>query len=139
MSIKISIKNNINPNSVKNYVFFTNKDFRINGYSKLPISKYSNFINKLLNSSELGNKNFKINELSKLPISKFSSFINQSLSSNQLVDKNFLSLDINASQKVILIKIKDSQSPLEIEKIGAEFYVYLKSNSYLKTIFYEQI
>ena len=58
MSIKISIKNNINPNSIKNYVFFTNKDFRINGYSKLPISKYSNFINKLLNSSELGNKNF---------------------------------------------------------------------------------
>ena len=107
MSIKISIKNNINPNSVKNYVFFTNKDFRINGYSKLPISKYSNFINKLLNSSELGNK-------------------------------NFLSLDINASQKVILIKIKDNQSPLDIEKIGAEFYEYLRSNLFLKTNFYEQ-
>ena len=100
MSIKISVKNNINLKSVKNHVFFTNK-------------------------------NFKINDLSKLPISKFSSFINQSLSSNQLVDKNFLSLDINASQKVILIKIKDSQSPLDIEKIGAEFYVYLESNSYL--------
>ena len=72
MSIKISIRNSLNQKTVKNHVFFTNKDFRINGYSKLPISKYSNFINKLLNSSELGNK-------------------------------NFLSLDINASQKVILI------------------------------------
>ncbi len=107
MSIKISIKNSLNQKSVKNHVFFTNK-------------------------------NFKINELSKLPISKFSSFINQSLSTNALSDKNFLSLDINASQKVIFIKIKDSQSPLDVEKIGAEFYVYLKSNSYLKTTFYEQ-
>ena len=107
MSIKISIKNSLSQKSVKNHVFFTNK-------------------------------NFKINELSKLPISKFSNFINQSLSFNELGDKNFLSLDINASQKVILIKIKDNQSPLEIEKIGAEFYVYLKSNLYLKTTFYEQ-
>ena len=107
MSIKISIRNSLNQKSVKNHVFFTNKNFSING-------------------------------LSKLPISKFSSFINQSLVSNELGDKNFLSLDINASQKVILIKIKDSQSPLEIEKIGAKFYVYLKSNLYLKTTFYEQ-
>ena len=107
MSIKISVKNSLNQKLVKNHVFFTNK-------------------------------NFKINELSKLPISKFSSFINQSLSSNELGDKNFLSLDINASQKVILIKIKDSQSPFDIEKIGAEFYVYLKSNLHLKTTFYEQ-
>ena len=107
MSIKISIKNILNQKSVKNHVFFTNK-------------------------------NFKINRLSKLPISKFSSFINQSLSSKELDEKNFLSLDINASQKVILIKIKDSQSPFDIEKIGAEFYMYLKSNLYLKTTFYEQ-
>ena len=107
MSIKISIRNSLNPKTVKNHVFFTNKDFRISEISKLPLSKYSSFINKSLSSSELGNK-------------------------------NFLSLDINASQKVILIKIKDSQSPLDIEKIGAEFYVYLKSNSYLKTTFYEQ-
>ena len=107
MSIKISVKNSLNQKLVKNHVFFTNK-------------------------------NFKINKLSKLPISKYSSFINQSLSSSELTDKNFLSLDINASQKVILIKIKDSQSPFDIEKIGAEFYVYLKSNLFLKTTFYEQ-
>ncbi len=107
MSIKISIKNSLKPKLVKNHVFFTNK-------------------------------NFRINELGKLPISKYSSFINQSLSLSDLADKNFLSLDINSSQKVILIKIKDSQSPLDIEKIGAEFYQYLKSNSYFKTTFYEQ-
>ncbi len=107
MSIKISIRNSLNPKTVKNHVFFTNKHFRISEISKLPLSKYSSFINKSLSSSELGNK-------------------------------NFLSLDINASQKVILIKIKDNQSPLDIEKIGAEFYEYLRSNLFLKTNFYEQ-
>ena len=96
------------------------------------------YLKSIKNHVFFTNKNFKINGLSKLPISKFSSFINQSLSSNELSEKNFLSLDINASQKVILIKIKDSQSPFDIEKIGAEFYMYLKSNLYLKTTFYEQ-
>ena len=103
MSIKISVKNSLNQKSVKNHVFFTNKNFRINELDKLPISRFSNFINKSISLSELGNK-------------------------------NFLSLDINASQKVILIKIKDSQSLLDIEKIGAEFYIYLKSNLYYNIV-----
>ncbi len=107
MSINISLKKSLNVKSVKNHVFFTNKDFRIN-------------------------------EINKLPIFKFSNFINRSLISKALDDKNFLSFDINAFQKVILIRIKNSQSPLEIEKIGAEFYTYLKTNSYFKTSFYEQ-
>ena len=107
MSINISLKKSLNVKSVKNHVFFTNKDFRIN-------------------------------EINKLPIFKFSNFINKSISSSVLDDKNFLSYDINAFQKVILIRIKNSQSPLEIEKIGAKFYTYLKTNSYFKISFYEQ-
>ena len=95
MSIKISIRNSLNLKSVKNHVFFTNKDFQIS-------------------------------QISKLPISEFSSFIKKSLNSNKLDNQNFLSLDINASQKVILIKIKDTQRQLDIEKIGAQFYTYLK-------------
>ena len=39
---------------------------------------------------------------------------------------------------IILIKIKNNQSPLDIEKIGADFYSYLKSNSFFNTTFYEQ-
>ena len=58
MSIKISIKNSLNQKSVKNHVFFTNKNFKINELSKLPISKYSSFINQSLSSSELADKNF---------------------------------------------------------------------------------
>ena len=107
MSIKISIKNSLNPKSVKNHVFFTNQNFKIDNLSKLPISKFSNFINKSVGLSDLD-------------------------------QRNFLSFNINASEKIILVKMKNNSSSLEIEKIGAEFYVYLKSNSFLKTTFYEQ-
>ena len=71
MSIKISIKNSLNQKLVKNHVFFTNKNFKINELSKLPISKYSSFINQSLSSSELADKNFLSNHtapLSVLPI-----------------------------------------------------------------------
>ncbi len=40
--------------------------------------------------------------------------------------------------KSFLIKIKENQTSLEIEKIGAEFYTYLKSNLYLKINFNEK-
>ena len=83
-------------------------------------------------------KDFKIKELNKFPISKFSSFINKSISSSELSHKNFLSLDINPLQKVILIKIKNNQSSLDVEKIGAEFFTYLKTNLYLNTTYYEE-
>ena len=107
MSIKISIKNSLNAKLVKNHVIFTNQEFRIN-------------------------------ELSKLPLSKFSSFINKSINSNNSGEKNFLSFNIDATQKIILIKIKKNQTSLDNEKLGAEFYMYLKSNLYFKTTFYEQ-
>ena len=83
-------------------------------------------------------QNFKIINLNKLSISKFSSFIKKSISSNNLVSKNIISFNINASQKIILIKLKNNQTSLEIEKLGAEFYMYLKSNSYFKITFDEQ-
>ena len=107
MSIKISLKKSLNIKSVKNHVFFANQDF-------------------------------KISELNKLPIFKFSNFINESVRKSNLIKKNILSFNINASQKIILIKIKNNKSSLEIEKLGAEFYVYLKSNLYFKTTFYEE-
>ncbi len=106
MSIKIRLKNSLNEKKVKNHVFFTNQDFKINGLSKLPIFKISNIVNKTINS-------------------------------NRIDKKNFLSFNINPSQKIILIKIENNQSSIDVEKIGADFYSYLKSNSFLKSTFYE--
>ena len=91
MSIKISLKNNLNAKSAKNHVFFTKPNFDITG-------------------------------LKNLQVAKFSAFINNAISSNRLDDKKFLSFNITATQKIILIKINNDQSSLEIEKIGAEFY-----------------
>ena len=95
-------------------------------------------VKSLQNHVFFTNQDFKISNLNRLSISKFSSFIHKSVSSSNLLNKNILSFNINASQRVILIKIKKNQSSLEIEKLGAEFYMYLKSNLYLKTTFYEQ-
>ena len=108
MSIKLSIKKSYNEKIVKNYVFFTNENFKIDAIlDKSVVSKFSNQIKKTINSSDLKNK-------------------------------EFLSFNLNPSQKIILIKIKKNQSSLENEKIGAKFFNYTKSNSFYKISFFEQ-
>ena len=104
---------------------------------KISLKKSLN-IKSVKNHVFFANQDFKISELNKLPIFKFSNFITESVRKSNLIKKNILSFNINASQKIILIKIKNNKSSLEIEKLGAEFYVYLKSNLYFKTTFYEE-
>ena len=43
--------------------------------------------------------------------------------------KKFLLFNLKPRQKIIIIKIKKNQSSLENEKIGAEFYNFVKQNS----------
>ncbi len=107
MSIKLSIKKTLNQNVVKNYVFFTNEDFKINALDKSAVGKYSDLIKKTINSNDLKNK-------------------------------EFLSFNLNPYQKIILIKIKKDQSPLENEKTGAKFFSYISSNLFYKVSFFEQ-
>ena len=83
-------------------------------------------------------QDFKISGFKKLSIFKSSNLIIKSINANKINDKNFLSFNINPTQKIILIKIKNNQSSLDIEKIGADFYSYLKSNLFFNTTFYEQ-
>ena len=83
-------------------------------------------------------QDFRISGIKKLSIFKSSNLIIKSINANKTNDKNFLSFNINPTQKIILIKIKNNQSSLDIEKIGADFYSYLKSNSFFVTTFYEQ-
>ena len=45
-----------------------------------------------------------------------------------LKEKNCFSFNLNPNQKVIVVKLKNSFTSLEIEKLGAEFYNYIKEN-----------
>ena len=56
MSINLSIKKTYNEKIVKNYVFFTNENFKIDALDKSVVRKFSNQIKKTLNSSDLKDK-----------------------------------------------------------------------------------
>ena len=107
MSIKITYKSIKSESSVKNYAFFTNEKFLINGLRKLLIQNQSSRINKIIRT---------FNDLDK---------------------KNFLFFNLNSTQKILLIKLKDNKKFIENEKIGAKFYDFLKSDSNLKLTFFE--
>ena len=83
------------------------------------------------------NENFKINGLSKIQLQKDSNFINQVIRSSVTKKKNFLTINLNSSQKIIFIKIKNSQLTLENEKKGADFFEYIKTNSLTDITFLE--
>ncbi len=107
MSIKISFKKNISENNIRNYILFTDVNFKIRGLKNISLMKYSSEMNKM--------------------VANFS-----------LKDKNFLSFNINPSQKIILLKLKDSNSSLENEKIGSEFFDYIEKNSIRESVFLEE-
>ena len=58
---------------VKNYVYFTNESFKINGINKSYVSKFSNQIKKTINSNDLKIKNilsFNLNPTQKIILIK---------------------------------------------------------------------
>ena len=58
MSIKITYKTASNDRSIKNYVLFSDEEFKINGLSKLSINKNSLQISKLIASNKSKKKDF---------------------------------------------------------------------------------
>ena len=58
MSLKITYKKGVNEKNIKNFVLFTNEEFKINGINKLSIAKNSNQINKTINSHKSKKKDF---------------------------------------------------------------------------------
>ena len=58
MSIKITFKKNISNKLIKNYVLFSNDDFKINALNSLPIEKNTAAINKTIKSLHIKNKDF---------------------------------------------------------------------------------
>jgi len=107
MSIKISLKTNINYKETRNLVLFCDENFKINDFDKLPIKQNSNEIRKTINM-HLSDK------------------------------KDILLFNVNSTQRLILLKIKNKFSSLDIEKKGAEFFNFIKSNLILNINFFDQ-
>ena len=108
MSINITLKKSIKENKIRNYVLFSDENFKIKGIKDLSLSKYSQIINQTINN-------------------------------NKLKDKDFLSFNLNPSQKIILLRIKEINTPSKIERVGADFYDYIKSNSIFNLTFFDKI
>ena len=113
MSIKITHKTASNGKSIKNYVLFSDEEFKINGLNKLNISKSSNHISKLIISNKNKKKDFisfNLNSDQKIILIKIknkltatdnekkgANFYNY-LKSNLIFDVTFLNNNTNATQ-----------------------------------------
>ena len=76
------------------------------------------------------NEEFKVNSLNKLPLSKFSVNINQTINSNKSKNKDFILFNLNPSQKIIIVKLKDYQSSLSNEKKVLSFLILLNQTQF---------
>ena len=85
--------------------------------------------NAIKNYALFTDQEYKVNSLNKLRLSKFTYEINKTINSNKSTKKDFLIFNLNPHQKIILIKLKKDISSLNNEKVGANFYNFIKSNS----------
>ena len=72
---------------------------------------------------------FKINGLNNLDLKAQYVDINKAINTNKSVKKDFLTFNINPVQKVVLIKINQRNSTVDNEKIGANFFNFIKANT----------
>ena len=74
-------------------------------------------------------ENFKINGLDSLSLKSQYLDINKATNINKTAKKDFLIFNINSTQKILLIKIKNNNSTVDNEKTGARFFNFIKNNS----------
>ena len=72
---------------------------------------------------------FKAPSLNKIFSSQNSKVLNRHILNNKSKEKNIFLFNLNENQKVIIVNVNSPELGLENEKIGAEFYEYIKSNS----------
>ena len=80
----------------------------------------------------------KIFGLDLLPLRKSSKLINNTIKIYKKENQEFIQLNFNETQKIILIKIKHKLDPLGVERLGAKFYDYIKSDLSKSLIFFNQ-
>ncbi len=93
--------------------------------------------NKIRNYVLFSDAKSKVLGLAKTLLSKDTSIINKIITNNVIKDKNFFTFNLNSKQKVVIVKLKDNSTSIEIEKLGAEFYNYLKENQIIHSTLLE--
>jgi leucyl aminopeptidase len=86
------------------------------------------------------NEKFQVDHLKKeLPLKDFS-LIKNFLKNKDYLKKKIINFNLNSNQTVILVSLKKNLSSNEIEKIGANFFEFIKNHSFFETsVFYESI
>ena len=85
--------------------------------------------NKIKNYILFSDENFQIRGLKRLSLSKDAIKINKTITNNKQKDKDFIIFNLNPTQKILLVKVKDTNSSIENEKLGSKLYNHLKDNS----------
>ena len=133
MSIKLSIKKNLNEKLVKNYVFFTNEDFKIIALNKLSVSKSANEINKTINSNDLKNKeflSFNLNPTQKISLIKIKK--NQSSLDNEKIGAKFYDyIKSNSYFKLSFFEENINEINVKSKYFFDEFILGIKLKSYI--------
>ena len=75
------------------------------------------------------NEEFKIYSLNKTCLNKHTNLINKTLNSYKVKSSNFLIFNLNPTQKIVLVKLKNNLLSTENEKKGADFHDFMKVNS----------
>ena len=75
------------------------------------------------------NEKFNINGLKKYLSNSEFSYINDLLKTSDL-KKNLFVFEVNSKKKIVLISIKNNLKTSDVENLGAEFYNYIKNNSF---------
>ena len=81
---------------------------------------------------------FKIDALNEMTLGNKASFIKEIIKKNESKKSKFLAFNINSIQRIILISFKKKTNSLENEKIGADFYNFIKSNSFFNLTLIEK-
>ena len=133
MSIKLSIKKSYNEKTVKNYVFFTNEDFKIEAIDKSTVSKFSVQIKKTINSADLKNKeflSFNLNPSQKIILIKIKK--NQSSLENEKIGAKFFNYTkSNSFYKTSFFEQNIYQIKSNSKNFFDEFILGVKLKSYV--------
>jgi len=81
---------------------------------------------------------FKVLGSSNLYLKDKINGINKFVQSKDLKDRKFVLFNINSSQQVVLIVIKEEKNSLYVEQKGADFYKFIKSNNLLNLSFFDE-